>query len=414
MKIQHFAAAALAAISTVAAQQTYYAVSSTTPNKVSTLTRFEVSAGAVALSDTFDLNANTPGGVAVVNDVDFVGAELWVCTSEGLLRYDAQPVTFVGRGLASDNIQAIVPTPSGAVLFALQEVILVDAQGNETARWPVDVTTDAIAFQGGYLAVQSQRIYRLDARFRRISEFGTDAFGIADSTSIGYFPDGLRELRDGRIAVLAVLSVAIIDPSGTTQNVFNPGQFEWEAIETGSRLLFVPAANFTTLVHPETGERFGVDGTLDDLSSASVTAAPLPTSTASGRRCPPSPNSVGAGAFMDLLASDDLMDGSLSLVVTGLPAASTGLTIWGAPSPSTTLGDGSLCISTAPPGLIRGPLTTSSSDGTTVVRLDFQSPGTGAAFLPGSSWTFQMVYRDVAAGGAQFNTTDAVFMTFAP
>lgn len=414
MTFFHFAAVALTFLSTAASQETYYAVTSTAPGEPSTLTRIEVDAGAVMLSDTVALNATTPGGVATVNDVEFVAAELWAATSEGLIRYDAATVTFLDRRLSNDFIQAIVPTPSGAVLFSQLEVIIVDAQGSEIARWPVEMTTDAIAFQGGYLAVQSERVYRLDARFRRTSEFGADAFGIAAANNTGYFPWRLRELRDGRIAVTAVLSVAIIEPSGITQNVFNPGQFEWAAVETSSGLLFVPAASFTTLMDPDTGERFGVNGAMDMLRDAKITAAPLPMSTVSGRRCPASPNSVGAGAAIDILASDNVMDGSLSLVVTGLPAASTGLTIWGAAAPSTTLGDGSLCIQAALPGLIRGPLTASSSGGTSIVRLGFQSPASGSTILAGTSWTFQMIYRDFAAGGAQFNTSDAVFMTFAP
>ena len=39
---------------------------------------------------------------------------------------------------------------------------------------------------------------------------------------------------------------------------------------------------------------------------------------------------------------------------------------------------------------------------------------TGGPIAAGSTWNFQCFFRDPAAGGSRFNTTDAVAVTFLP
>jgi hypothetical protein len=78
-------------------------------------------------------------------------------------------------------------------------------------------------------------------------------------------------------------------------------------------------------------------------------------------------------------------------------------------------GDGQLCVNGEifrlnPPAL-------TDANGAVERPLDLTQPpfdsGTGMA-TPFSSWNFQYWYRDPAAGGSGFNTSDAVEVTFCP
>ena len=54
-----------------------------------------------------------------------------------------------------------------------------------------------------------------------------------------------------------------------------------------------------------------------------------------------------------------------------------------------------------------------ASGGELTLAVDFTAPPTSSgAILAGSTWNFQAWYRDVPAGGAGWNLSDAVSVTF--
>jgi hypothetical protein len=48
------------------------------------------------------------------------------------------------------------------------------------------------------------------------------------------------------------------------------------------------------------------------------------------------------------------------------------------------------------------------------VAVNYGALPAGGQITPGSTWRFQCVYRDPAAGGANANTTDALRIVFGP
>jgi len=139
------------------------------------------------------------------------------------------------------------------------------------------------------------------------------------------------------------------------------------------------------------------------------------TPSTSGRGCSASINSTGRGARIHALGSASTSISSLSMIATALPPATLALPIFGVNPFDAPFGDGRLCVSPFAPGLTRAPVTLSTSNGSTRSDFDFTTPGLGAAFGPGTTWYFQVLYRDpTGPGGSGFNGTDGVFISFQP
>ena len=87
-----------------------------------------------------------------------------------------------------------------------------------------------------------------------------------------------------------------------------------------------------------------------------------------------------------------------------------GLFFYGPNQTSVPFGNGILCVSGQ---LQRLSVSNSGSQGVLVHALDITSPPTGSGqILAGSTWNFQAWYRDPAAGGQLFNTSDGLTITF--
>lgn len=134
--------------------------------------------------------------------------------------------------------------------------------------------------------------------------------------------------------------------------------------------------------------------------------------------CVTTPNSAGLGAIMSWQGTTDYANNDLTLVATGAPPNAFGLFFYGALKTQQVFGDGFLCVSASGSGLIRlNPPGMTSLLGDIVRPLDYgafpMNSGAGQ-ILPGSIWNFQLWYRDVAAGGAGFNTSDGLEVTFCP
>jgi hypothetical protein len=126
--------------------------------------------------------------------------------------------------------------------------------------------------------------------------------------------------------------------------------------------------------------------------------------------CQATMNSQGSVAFVGYAGSLDLSQQSFALFCTGavIHPASYGMFIYGVDQTQVPFGNGYLCI------YPYGRMTVQHLSGETVFTAMSSSPEEFAPFQPGSSWNFQFWYRDVAAGGANFNLSRALHIDFAP
>lgn len=410
-----FALASLALGESALAQDLHLAVS--TPNSSTPELLFlNVDAGAVLEEDRVLLNPLMPAPARFLA-VEWVGNEIWMVGVDGLRRFSVFPVSFLGEGLLGESFGSIIPTNTGAFLFSSSEAVEVDLTGTVVQRKAISAYDDIAAFQGGYLAVvNNTTIEQLDTNFLPIGSFGANANQIATTVGTVFAPDKITVLSNGSVAVAATVSVAIIDSSGVAQNVFNPGQFESAALETSSGLIYVPASFGTSLLDTTTGEALRVTTGQGPQQAKiySTSTRRLPISSSS-QGCNTTPNSVGSGALFSLLGSDFAQNSSLTLVASDLPPGQFCITIYGSDFFSAPFGSGVLCVSPFAPGIIRSGIGLSSFGGNISTEMDFVTPGFGASFLPGTSWNFQVIYRDVTpTGAATFNTSSSARLTFRP
>jgi hypothetical protein len=131
--------------------------------------------------------------------------------------------------------------------------------------------------------------------------------------------------------------------------------------------------------------------------------------------CETSPNSIGAGARIDTYGS--LSIAANDFKVTGRCAAPNqpALFFYGGGKKFLPFGNGNLCVSK--PFFRLNPPVQIDASGHVLRRIDFTQPPTGGGpgqVTSGSTWYFQLWYRDPMGGGARYNTTDALSATFNP
>jgi hypothetical protein len=127
-------------------------------------------------------------------------------------------------------------------------------------------------------------------------------------------------------------------------------------------------------------------------------------------------SAAGFGAVLTTTGSMSIARNDLRLIVTDAIPGDFGLVFYGpgttAPTP---FGDGVLCVATPHSRVL--PATSTDADGYQRLDLDLAlrpfSAGVGQVH-PGDTFTFQYWYRDAAAGGAGYNTSSAIEITFAP
>ncbi len=126
--------------------------------------------------------------------------------------------------------------------------------------------------------------------------------------------------------------------------------------------------------------------------------------------CQTSPNSVGAGAIMDSAGSLSLSTNNLVLVAYDAPPNASALYFYGQNETQVPFGNGFRCIGNP---VTRLGILQIDPLGTAFMSLDFTS-GSLTQVLPGSTWSFQLWYRNPAGGGAGFNLSDGRRLRFCP
>ena len=125
--------------------------------------------------------------------------------------------------------------------------------------------------------------------------------------------------------------------------------------------------------------------------------------------CIPLPNSTGDVALIGMSGLPSLSINNATLTCAQLPQPTVGLFFFGTAQnlPGTPFGNGRLCIG----GTIKRLPTVSTSTGFASQLQNFQSGPYGGVQAGGTRY-FQFWYRDVSAGGAGFNASDALRVTF--
>jgi len=121
--------------------------------------------------------------------------------------------------------------------------------------------------------------------------------------------------------------------------------------------------------------------------------------------CMSSINSTGGMAIMGYAGSNDISNNDFVLNSVGLPPNKTGLFFFGQNQALVPFGNGWRCVGSP---IYRLPPTTSNMFGDLTWSLDLNSLPSGVQFQSGQTWYFQAWYRDPAAGGANFNASDAL------
>jgi len=130
--------------------------------------------------------------------------------------------------------------------------------------------------------------------------------------------------------------------------------------------------------------------------------------------CQATHNSFGTIASISYLGSLSLSSGTFELTVTGCPPVpdSYGMFTFGQTQYNVPFGHGYLCIQPFTPAIFR--MTPQHLFPGTLTKSIQSEPQEFAAFQPSSSWNFQFWYRNPAAGGPNFNLSDALHVDFAP
>jgi hypothetical protein len=126
--------------------------------------------------------------------------------------------------------------------------------------------------------------------------------------------------------------------------------------------------------------------------------------------CVISPNSAGPGAVIGYGGSLSIAAADFRLQATGCPPKQFGLFYFGQAQIQIPFGNGMRCVG----GKIRRlPVLYTGPTGSVDYLVDFSSPPANQ-ITPFTQWNFQFWFRDAAAGGSCFNTSDGLSGFFCP
>jgi leucyl aminopeptidase len=144
---------------------------------------------------------------------------------------------------------------------------------------------------------------------------------------------------------------------------------------------------------------------------ASVATLAVPSCTQPSNYCIGAVNSTGFGATIGSMGSTSVVTNDLTLLAFGCPPGVNGLFIWGVGETQIPLGNGFLCAAT---NFRRLGLATTNVFGDALFAVDQLGYPGGPLVAPGDVRNAQFWYRDVPGGGALFNLSNALRLTFCP
>lgn len=166
-------------------------------------------------------------------------------------------------------------------------------------------------------------------------------------------------------------------------------------------LFSAPAAgNFASATTAWAAADLGTPGT--------VNASELPSCSIPVSYCVGAPNSVGAGGRMGYAGTSNVNANDLVLVATGLPSSTTGFFFYGIGQQQALLGNGFQCILQ---NHVRLPAVMASG-GVAMRAINYSALPPSGPIQAGDLRNFQFWYRNPAGGGAGFNLSDGLSITF--
>ncbi len=108
--------------------------------------------------------------------------------------------------------------------------------------------------------------------------------------------------------------------------------------------------------------------------------------------------------------SIQVADDEFLLMAQDCPPETVGFFFYGNTQPQVPFGDGFRCVG---PRLFRFPSSGTDAFGYAWHQLDYSQPSNPAGtILPGSTWSFQYLYRDPGHGTQGFNLSDGLSVAF--
>ena len=409
---------------------------------------------ATPASDTLALvpSATTPHPTAAIAGFElFVdGASFATTTSGGTLALDTTALDdgeHELRLLAWDNTSVkstgrAITTLTTNNFGRAATLAVAPASGNLSTRY--DFTAAAT---GGAIAelrlVQGARVVASAVSAGTIALFGR-TLG-ADTSRLVLE----AEFTDGRVARSAPVAVTVADASGTplgqapiafsyTKRARNdvaalielPSAFD-DALSSASFTVVTPPAQGTLLgattgawriVQPNAGANgadtlvFRVTTASGQSANATVTIvwqAPVVCS-APTNYCTANPNSTGLPATISWSGSTHIGANNFAIQVFDLPAQTSGICFFGSAATQVPFGNGWRCVASP---VQRLSVQQASIFGDLTRAVDFTQPPFASgpsAIHAGLTKCFQCWYRNPAAGGAGFNLSDGLAVTFCP
>lgn len=190
----------------------------------------------------------------------------------------------------------------------------------------------------------------------------------------------------------------------------------WTAPSTATSVASVqswldaPATNFGLFFHCDDGARFASRQNVN-ISGPRIVVEYDPPCPAPVNYCVAAPNSRGPGAVMTWSGSASHSANNFKIGCTGGIRNGFGFFFFGDAQQQTAFGNGFVCVSGNVFRLLPGDFFNVSGNALRAVDLN---SGVGVHLVAGSTWNFQIKYRDVAAGGALFNYSDGLSVAFCP
>ncbi len=127
--------------------------------------------------------------------------------------------------------------------------------------------------------------------------------------------------------------------------------------------------------------------------------------------CLSSPNSVGAGALISGMGTTSISSANFTLYADGVPPNAAGLYYFGANEVQQPFGNGYRCVSGS---VSRFGVQAADALGVMARQVNFTAAPAAGVLLPGSTWRFQLWYRNPAGGGAGYNLSNGLRVRFCP
>jgi len=131
--------------------------------------------------------------------------------------------------------------------------------------------------------------------------------------------------------------------------------------------------------------------------------------------CVAAPNSTGGAAQISSGGSASITASYFALFSSPVPANQNGIFFYGPQQTQVPFGNGFLCVGPGVTGIARLPVVQADAFETMAHQVDLTAPPTAATQITaGSTWNFQAWFRDPVAGGAFFDLSDGLSVTFVP